>query len=70
MKRFTSDLLKVLKSQSAKQVYTVIGTNFACLTAIATCFHATFQVSLLDLPTVFEKVLNRQFKITDYGVSF
>lgn len=44
MKRFTSDLLRVLKSQPAK------------------------QVSLLDLPAVYEKAMGRQFRITDYGV--
>jgi meiosis arrest female protein 1 len=45
LKRFTSDLLRVLKSQSSK------------------------QVSLFDFPQVFEKVMNRVFRISDYGVS-
>ena len=45
VKRFTSDLLRVLKSQASK------------------------QVGLMELPSVFEKTLNRKFKISDYGVS-
>merc|ERR1719419_1996797 len=44
VKRFTSDLLRVLKSQASK------------------------QVGLMELPSVFEKTLNRKFKISDYGV--
>jgi len=44
VKRFTSDLLRVLKSQASK------------------------QVGLTELPSVFEKTLNRKFKISDYGV--
>ena len=45
VKRFTSDLLRVLKSQASK------------------------QVGLVDLPAIFEKTLNRKFRISDYGVS-
>ena len=45
LKRFTSDLLRVLKSQPSK------------------------QVALLDLPQIFEKVMNRTFRVNDYGVS-
>ena len=44
VKRFPSDLLRVLKSQASK------------------------QVGLIELPSVFEKALNRKFKISDYGV--
>jgi len=44
VKRFTNDLLRVLKSQPNK------------------------QISILDLPSCFEKSINRSFKISDYGV--
>jgi meiosis arrest female protein 1 len=44
VKRFTSDLLRVLKAQPAK------------------------QITLYDLPAVFEKSMSRTFKICDYGV--
>lgn len=44
VKRFTSDLLRVLKAHPAK------------------------QICLYDLPAIFEKSMNRPFKISDYGV--
>lgn len=45
IKRFTSDLLKMLKGQPSK------------------------QVAIADFPLVFEKVIGKKFKISDYGVS-
>jgi meiosis arrest female protein 1 len=44
IKRFTSDLLRALKSQTTK------------------------QVSLVDFPGLFAKVMSKPFKISDYGV--
>ncbi len=68
VKRFTSDILKVLKSQSAKQVRRVILAWKCFFFQLGTLYFNIFQVSLMDLPIIYEKVTTRPFRITDYGV--
>ena len=67
IKRFTSDLLRVLKSQTTKQVSLASRIHFNVPYMYLFSFYK-IKVSMLDLPGLFEKVMCKPFRIADYGV--